>query len=51
MYLYKNGLSFRECTTLNNSAFNESYWCILRLDSNEKNVVVVVVVVVVVFCV
>ena len=32
----RNGLSFRECTTLNNSAFNESCWCILRLDSNEQ---------------
>ena len=32
----RNGLSFRECTTLNNSAFNESCWCILRLNSNEQ---------------
>ena len=32
----RDGLSFRECTNLNNSAFNESCWCILRLNSNEQ---------------
>ena len=36
MNTVKNGLSFRQCRTLNNSASNESCWCISRLDSNEQ---------------
>ena len=32
----RNGLSFRECTNLNNSNFSESCWCVLKLDSNEQ---------------
>ena len=32
----QNGLSFYECKTLNDFSFNESWWCILRLDSHRQ---------------
>ena len=32
----KNGLTFYECKTLNDFSFNESCWCILRLDSHRQ---------------
>ena len=32
----KNGLSYEECKVLNEFSFNESCWCVLKLQSNKK---------------
>lgn len=33
----RNGLSYRECTVLNDFTFCESCWCVLRLDSKTSS--------------